>query len=192
STSRRGARTAGGRPKRCGGATTSRSSSSSRSRRRTSSNGRCPSSSRDSPPASRGARRGVRRGCCRRTSSCSGTRSMRRFSEELRESAAELWEAQYRHPFVRGIGDGTLDPGRFRFYVRQDYLFLVEYGRLLALACARAPRLELMARFADLAQSTLRTEMELHRAYAAEWGIAGEELEAEPAAPATRAYADFL
>ncbi len=115
-----------------------------------------------------------------------------RFSEELREAAAQIWEAQHEHPFVRGIGDGTLDPERFRFYIRQDYLFLIEYGRLLALACARAPRLALMQRFADLAQATLRTEMELHRAYAAEWGIAREQLEAEPIAPATRAYADFL
>jgi thiaminase/transcriptional activator TenA len=114
------------------------------------------------------------------------------FSDELREAVAEIWEAQHEHPFVRGIGDGTLDPERFRFYIHQDYLFLIEYGRLLALACARAPRLELMQRFADLAQSTLRTEMELHRAYAAEWGIARAELEAEPIAPATRAYADFL
>jgi thiaminase/transcriptional activator TenA len=115
-----------------------------------------------------------------------------RFSEELREAAAQIWEAQHEHPFVRGIGDGTLDPERFRFYVRQDYLFLIEYARLLALACARAPRLSLMERFADLAQATLRTEMELHRAYAAEWGIAREQLEAEPIAPATRAYADFI
>jgi thiaminase/transcriptional activator TenA len=114
------------------------------------------------------------------------------FSDELREAATEIWEAQHEHPFVRGIGDGTLDPERFRFYVRQDYLFLIEYGRLLALACARAPRLELMQRFADLAQSTLRTEMELHRVYADEWGIPREELEVEPIAPATRAYADFL
>jgi thiaminase (transcriptional activator TenA) len=83
------------------------------------------------------------------------------------------------------------DPG-FRFYVRQDYLFLIEYGRVLALACARAPRLELMERFAELALSTLRTEMELHRASAAEWGISPEQLEAEPMAAATRAYTDFL
>jgi thiaminase/transcriptional activator TenA len=76
--------------------------------------------------------------------------------------------------------------------VRQDYLFLIEYGRLLALACARAPRLELMERFAELAQSTLRTEMDLHRAYAADWGISREELERERPHTATRAYTDFL
>lgn len=115
-----------------------------------------------------------------------------RFSEELRQAAAEVWEAQHEHPFVAGIADGTLDPDRFRFYIRQDYLFLIDYGRLLALACARASRLELMERFADLAQSTLRTEMELHRAYAAEWGISLAQLEAERPQAATRAYTDFL
>jgi thiaminase/transcriptional activator TenA len=114
------------------------------------------------------------------------------FTDLLRQAAADLWEAQHEHPFVRGIGDGTLDPERFRFYVRQDYLFLIEYGRTLALACARAPRLALMERFAELAGSTLGTEMDLHRAYAAEWGITGAELERERPAAATRAYTDFL
>ena len=32
------------------------------------------------------------------------------------------------HPFVRGIGDGTLPEAAFRRYVRQDYLFLIDYG----------------------------------------------------------------
>jgi thiaminase II len=115
-----------------------------------------------------------------------------RFSEQLRQAAAGVWEAQHEHPFVRGIADGTLDPARFRAYVRQDYLFLIEYGRVLALACARAPRLELIERFAELAHSTLRTEMDLHRAYAAEWGIKRAELERERPQPATRVYTDFL
>jgi thiaminase/transcriptional activator TenA len=115
-----------------------------------------------------------------------------RFSDELRQAGAEVWEAQHQHPFVRGIGDGTLDPERFRFYVRQDYLFLIDYGRLLALACARAPRLEWMGRFALLAHSTLRTEMDLHRAYAAEWGISDADLERERPGAVTRSYGDFL
>jgi thiaminase/transcriptional activator TenA len=114
------------------------------------------------------------------------------FSDQLREAATDVWKAQHEHPFVRGIGEGTLDPERFRFYVRQDYVFLIEYGRALALACARAPRLGLMERFAGLAQSTLRTEMDLHRAYAADWGISMEELERERPHTATRAYTDFL
>ena len=111
---------------------------------------------------------------------------------ELRSAAADVWEAQHAHPFVRGIADGTLDERRFRFYVRQDYRFLIDYGRLLALGAARAPRVAEMRRFAALAQSVLETEMALHTGFAQRWGISAAELEAEPAAPATRAYCDFL
>jgi thiaminase (transcriptional activator TenA) len=115
-----------------------------------------------------------------------------RFTDDLRRAAEPIWAAQHAHPFVRGIGDGTLELERFAFWVRQDYLFLIEYARLFGLAAARAPDLETMGRFADLLQATLRTEMELHRGYAREFGIGPEELEREAPAPTTRGYTDFL
>jgi thiaminase/transcriptional activator TenA len=114
------------------------------------------------------------------------------FSAELREAASPAWEAQVSHPFVRGIGDGSLPEDKFRFYVRQDYLFLIDYGRLLALAAARAPRLEWMRRFASFSQSVLETEMDLHRQFAARWGVTSDQLESERTVPATDAYCDFL
>jgi thiaminase/transcriptional activator TenA len=113
-------------------------------------------------------------------------------SDNLRAAAAEIWEAQHRHPFLRGIGEGTLDLDRFRFWVRQDYLFLIEYARMLALGAARAPDPQTMRGFAGLAHSTLAEEMDLHRSYAAEFGITTDELERELMAPTTRAYTDFL
>jgi thiaminase (transcriptional activator TenA) len=115
-----------------------------------------------------------------------------RFTERLRQKAAGIWEAQHQHPFVRGIGDGTLSLERFKFWLRQDYVFLIEYARLLALAAARSPDLEMMTRFATLLKETVETEMNLHRAYAAEFGISREELEQEVPAPVTRGYTDFL
>jgi thiaminase/transcriptional activator TenA len=81
---------------------------------------------------------------------------------------------------------------RFAHYVRQDYVFLVEYARMLALGAARAPDLQTMRRFADLAQAILGEEMELHRAFAREFDIAEAELEVEIPAPTTQAYTDFL
>jgi len=115
-----------------------------------------------------------------------------RFTERLRQKAAGIWDSQHQHPFVRGIGDGTLGLERFKFWLRQDYVFLIEYARLLALAAARSPDLERMNRFATLLKETVETEMNLHRAYAAEFGISREELEQEPPAPTTRGYGDFL
>ncbi len=55
-----------------------------------------------------------------------------RFTERLHQQASRIWEAQQQHPFVRGIGDGTLDVERFKHRLRQDYLFLIEYTRLLS------------------------------------------------------------
>jgi thiaminase/transcriptional activator TenA len=115
-----------------------------------------------------------------------------RFTDELRAAAEPIWAAQHGHPFVRGIGVGDLDPERFRHYVRQDYLFLVDFARLLALGCARAPGVAEMTRFARLAASVLESELALHRSYAAEWEIPEAELEAEEPTATTRAYTDFL
>jgi thiaminase (transcriptional activator TenA) len=106
--------------------------------------------------------------------------------------AKPVWEAQRAHAFVQGIADGTLDVEKFKFWARQDYLFLIDDSRAFSLGAARAPDLETMRRFAELAQSTLTVEMELHRSYAAEFGISREELEREEKALTTRAYTDFL
>jgi thiaminase/transcriptional activator TenA len=114
------------------------------------------------------------------------------FSVQLRAGADALWQAQHDHPVVRGIGDGSLPLAAFARYVRQDYLFLIDYARLLALGAARAPDLDTMRRFAELAQAILGEEMELHRAFAAALGITAAELEAEEPAPETTIYTDFL
>ena len=93
---------------------------------------------------------------------------------------------------MRAIGAGTVDRERLRRWVRQDYLFLVEYCRLLALAAARSPDLGTLRRFAELLQATAVTEMDVHRSYAADFGMGEAELAAEAMAPVTRAYTDFL
>jgi thiaminase/transcriptional activator TenA len=114
------------------------------------------------------------------------------FSDELRRAAAPIWAAQIEHPFVRGIGDGSLASEKFRHYIRQDYLFLLDYARLLALGSARAPGVEAMTRFAQLADAVLTRELDLHRSYARDWGVATADLEQEQPTLTTRAYTDFL
>ncbi len=38
------------------------------------------------------------------------------------------------HQFVTGVGDGTLPVEKFKHYVTQDYVYLIDYSRALALA----------------------------------------------------------
>ncbi len=113
-------------------------------------------------------------------------------SDRFRQTAAAIWEAQHQHPFVRGVGDGSLDSERFGFWLRQDYLFLIDYSRLFATAVLRAPDLGAMTRFAGLLHETLTREMDLHRSYVAGFGITEADLERETKAPTTQGYTDFL
>lgn len=117
---------------------------------------------------------------------------MASFSDYLRVQAEPIWAAQHAHPFVRGIGDGSLRVETFAFWMRQDYLFLIDYARLFATAILRAPDLESMTTFSRLLYEVLGREMELHRSYCAEFGITPKELERTTKAPTTQGYTDFL
>lgn len=113
-------------------------------------------------------------------------------SERLRRLAEPIWRAQLEHPFVRGVGDGSLDPGIFGHWLRQDYLYLIDYCRVFAFAVAKAPDLATMQAFATLLSETLGSEMDLHRSYVAEFGITADELERTAMEPTTRGYVDYL
>ena len=36
----------------------------------------------------------------------------------------------YNHPFVQELGAGTLSKDKFKFYLLQDYLYLLEYAKV--------------------------------------------------------------
>src|SRR5713101_3980972 len=113
-------------------------------------------------------------------------------SARLRDENDDVWEACFAHPFVQAIGRGDLDEGAFRRFLVQDYLFLVDYARVLAYASAKAPDLEAQSWFARLLEATLQTEMDLHRKTCVEWGIDAVGLEAAAPLPTTVAYTSFL
>ncbi len=114
------------------------------------------------------------------------------FCDELFDAVAPIWQAQIEHPFVVGIGDGTLAPETFERWVVQDYLYLKEFSRIFAWGAAKANGLEEMQFFASALDLTLNTEMELHRSYAERFELSAEELEGAQMWPTTRAYTDFL
>lgn len=114
------------------------------------------------------------------------------FYGELRRKTDPMWEAVLDHPFVRGIGDGTLSRERFEFYLKQDYVYLIDFSRVFGLAAAKASLLSDMGTFAELLNVTLNTEMELHRKTCAAYGIPREALEATRKAMVTSAYTDYL
>ena len=54
-------------------------------------------------------------------------------TDRFHEAAAGVWKECLNHPFVTGIGDGTLPAEKFQFFMLQDYLYLFDYARVFAL-----------------------------------------------------------
>jgi thiaminase/transcriptional activator TenA len=117
---------------------------------------------------------------------------MTSFCDEMEKRALKVWQAIYEHPFVVGIGSGSLDLDRYGYYLKQDYVYLLDFSRVFALASAKARTLDNMGYFASLLDLTLNTEMDLHKRTCAKFGIAAEELENTEPAMATLAYTSFL
>ena len=40
-----------------------------------------------------------------------------KFSEDLFDEVKEIWDEYLKHPFVKGIGEGTLDKEKFKNYL---------------------------------------------------------------------------
>lgn len=100
----------------------------------------------------------------------------------------DLALACLQHPFVQGIGDGSLAQAKFAYYVGQDAFFLEAFARAYSIAAAKAADWQVFQTFHQLADGVL-AELNLHQGYAQQWGV---DLGTVQPGRATRQYTDFL
>ena len=110
----------------------------------------------------------------------------------LHEAAKPIWEACLKHPFVTGIGDGTLAVEKFQHFMLQDYLYLFDYARVFALGVVKARDPELMRTFAANVDAILGGEMKIHRAYMKRLGITEEQVFAVKPALDNLSYTNYM
>ena len=115
-----------------------------------------------------------------------------KLSEKLLKKNEITWRSLFSHPFVQGIGDGSLPIEKYLFFLKEDYFYLKEYSRVLAIASAKAPDKELQKFFAEFLHSTMTFEMELHRRTCEELGIPRDELDLHDPTVLTLSYTNFL
>ena len=115
-----------------------------------------------------------------------------KFTAELWNSIGAIYAAILRHPFLRGLTDGSLSRESFQFYAVQDALYLREFARALSMAAARAPREDWIIMFNEHAAGALRVERALHESFFREWGLSALEVAATPLAPTNLAYTSYL
>jgi thiaminase/transcriptional activator TenA len=114
------------------------------------------------------------------------------FFASLAAENAAGHELPLNHPSVRGIGDGSLPEATFRYYIEQDYNYLLRYIRVLAQAVAASRDLPTATKLAQLVNSTLSIEVDALIELYAEFGGQRETLDATCPAPTCQAYTDHL
>ena len=114
------------------------------------------------------------------------------FTKELWGSIEPIYTAILRHPFLRGLSDGSLPRESFKFYAVQDALYLREFARALSLAGARAPKDDWIIMFNEHAAGALKVERSLHESFFQEFGLTPGAVASTPLAPTNLAYTSYL
>ncbi|GAA0508480.1 thiaminase (transcriptional activator TenA) [Halorubrum aquaticum] len=114
------------------------------------------------------------------------------FSDTLLDAGSEIWAAQFEHPFVCELATGDLPDAAFRRWLEQDHRYLFDYARAYAVAGAKAREEAAMATLLGGADAVLNEELDLHRSFAAEYGVTESDLRGTAKTPTCEAYTSFL
>lgn len=113
-------------------------------------------------------------------------------TERLLEATQNIWEGYNKHPFVCGIQDATLNKEKFRYYIIQDFLYLMEYTKVFAIGIAKAKSLDVMQLFSSYVHLLSDSEMDIHKGYMGEFGVSQEEVDHTPVALDNLSYTSYM
>src|ERR1043166_4332702 len=110
------------------------------------------------------------------------------FHDILKDAAQPIWEAILAHPFLKELGDGTLPHDRFLYFIRQDYLYLFEFARVLCVGGSKAEDLDMLEMFAKHAANTVAVERVMHTSFIQRLSLQADQLLDSERTPTTQAY----
>ncbi|KAF2487850.1 Phosphomethylpyrimidine kinase-domain-containing protein [Neohortaea acidophila] len=115
------------------------------------------------------------------------------FTEYLlsRADVKPAWHDFTHHEFVRQMGDGTLPLEWFKYYMIQDYIYLIHFARANALAGYKTKSLDGVARAAEIVLH-IREETALHIRECAELGLTMQQIEESEESQACTAYTRYV
>ena len=113
-------------------------------------------------------------------------------SERIIEGSRKITESFYSHPFVKGIADGTLPVEKFKFYMIQDYLYLLDYAKVFSVGAAKAKKPHMMRAFSDYVSAILSGEMDIHKGYMKRLGISLSDAENTEVSMDNLSYTSYM
>ena len=102
------------------------------------------------------------------------------------------WKNFVEHAFVRGLQNGTLSQDAFKYYLIQDYLFLIQFARAYSLMAYKSKSLDDLRDAMESVRVITEEEMSLHIEYCKSWGISKKEIEATPEHENNIAYTRYV
>ena len=95
----------------------------------------------------------------------------------LRESNLSNWLLYTKHEFVQKLANDSLHVNFFLNYLKQDYLFLIQFSKAWSLAILKSDNLEEMKIAASTVNELINFEMGLHISLCQKYGISKFDLE---------------
>lgn len=115
-----------------------------------------------------------------------------RISESLRRDADSIWREIFDHPFVVELYKGTLPIEKFKFYILQDYNYLVNNMKNLSILSSRAESVEAMRAMLEIAHLEATSEFKSYEKLLGDLGYTIEEAIRTVPTPTNISYSSFL
>lgn len=110
-------------------------------------------------------------------------------SKHAWHSCSEIFAKAKQLPFNTELKNGTLPIEKFKFYMEQDSLYLIDFARVLAFAAGKAENPEHIIALLKFAESAIVCESDLHNYYFETFKVNFKNLKKSKACSA---YTDFL
>ena len=95
----------------------------------------------------------------------------------LKQENLSNWFLYTNHDFLKQLSDNSLKKNYFLNYLKQDYLFLIQFSKAWSLAVLKSDNLDEMKISASTVNDLINFEMQLHINLCKEYGISKSDLE---------------
>ena len=95
----------------------------------------------------------------------------------LKDKNVNVWLYYTKHEFVQKLANDSLHENCFLNYLKQDYLFLIQFSKAWSLAILKSDNLEEMKVAASTLNELINFEMGLHISLCEKYGISKFDLE---------------
>ena len=93
------------------------------------------------------------------------------YYSQLKNEVSNYFILQSKKPFLKEILKGNLSNERYTYWVRVDYVYLINFSKILALGISKGKTIEEMKVMNDYLNWILNEEMSLHVEHAKKNGI---------------------